>query len=274
MTQGYIDAREASLAMSDADPSGRRRRRRQRPLCRRLGHRSPARLCRRARPATSSSRRRSISGSRRRPRSAMSDTLDRERREIPRQPGRAGRHGPDRRGQGAGRRARLCEEPVQPRRRRASPAGLGLQAVRLSDRARIRPDAGDGPHRPAGLDQRLEAEELHERVSRPGDAADGAGAVAQHGLGAADGRGRAGNVVRDGAPARHHLAADGDAVDRARHVRGLAPRTDRRLCALRQWRLRRHSRMSSSASPPSTARCSTSAPARGRARSSIRPMSA
>ncbi len=40
-------------------------------------------------------------------------------RQIRRQPGRDRRHGPDRRGQGDGRRPRLRREPVQPRRRRA-----------------------------------------------------------------------------------------------------------------------------------------------------------
>ena len=56
-------------------------------------------------------------------------------RQVRRRPGRAGRHRPDRRGQGAGRRARLRHQPLQPRGRRAPPAGLGVQAVRLSDGA-------------------------------------------------------------------------------------------------------------------------------------------
>ncbi len=54
---------------------------------------------------------------------------------------RAGRHDAGRRGAGAGRRAELRREPVQPRRRRQAPARLVVQAVRLSHRARTRTDA-------------------------------------------------------------------------------------------------------------------------------------
>ena len=43
--------------------------------------------------------------------------------------------------QGAGRRAQLCREPVQPRGRGQAPAGLGLQALRLSRRAGTGTDA-------------------------------------------------------------------------------------------------------------------------------------
>ncbi len=58
-------------------------------------------------------------------------------------PGRArGDERADRRGRGDGRRARLREEPAQPRDRSDAPARLGLQAVRLRRRAqhRLRPD--------------------------------------------------------------------------------------------------------------------------------------
>ena len=46
----------------------------------------------------------------------------------------------------------------------------------------------------------------------------------------------------DGAAARHHLAAAGQPVDRARHLRGDAARAGERLCGLRQWRQRASSR--------------------------------
>ena len=82
--------------------------------------------------------------------------------------------------------------------------------------------------------------ELHAEISRPGDAAVGAGAVAQHDLGAARRRGRAGDGGGDGAAAGHRIGAPGDAVDRARYLRGDAPRNNRRLRHLRQWRQGRH----------------------------------
>ncbi len=49
--------------------------------------------------------------------------------------GRARRHDARRRGARAGRRARLCRQPVRPRDPGAAPAGLVVQAVRLSRRA-------------------------------------------------------------------------------------------------------------------------------------------
>ena len=65
----------------------------------------------------------------------------REGREVRRAAGRARRDDAGRRGARAGRRQELRREPVQPRGRRQAPAGLGIQAVRLSDRARARADA-------------------------------------------------------------------------------------------------------------------------------------
>ena len=50
----------------------------------------------------------------------------------------------DGRGQGPGRRPLLLDEPVRPRAEIAPPAGLGLQALRLSGRARERLYAGFG----------------------------------------------------------------------------------------------------------------------------------
>ena len=51
---------------------------------------------------------------------------------------RAGRDRPRRRGPGDGRRQGLCRFDLQPRDPGDAPAGLGVQVVRLSDRARIR----------------------------------------------------------------------------------------------------------------------------------------
>ena len=95
------------------------------------------------------------------------------------------------RGQGADRRAQLRREPVQPRGRRQAPAGLVVQAVRLSRGAREGPDARHGARGRADLRQGLEPGELQPRIFRPGDADQGAVAVAQHGRGPARPRGRA-----------------------------------------------------------------------------------
>ena len=62
-------------------------------------------------------------------------------REVRRAAGRAGRDDAGRRDPRTGRRQELRRKPVQPRGRRQAPAGLGVQAVRLSDRARARADA-------------------------------------------------------------------------------------------------------------------------------------
>ena len=65
------------------------------------------------------------------------------------EPGRVVALDPDGGGQGAGRRAQLRRQPVQPRRRRQAPARLGVQAVRLSRRAGKGPDARHGARRRA-----------------------------------------------------------------------------------------------------------------------------
>ena len=95
--------------------------------------------------------------------------------------------------------------------------------------ARGRADHGQG----------LEPGELFARIFRPGDADQGALAVAQHGRGAA----RAGSRAEDGrahrASARHRLRTRAERFDRARHVGGHAARAGLRLCRLRQWRHRR-----------------------------------
>ena len=58
-----------------------------------------------------------------------------------RDPGGSGRDAARRPGRRDGRRARLCAEPVQPRHPGPAPAGLGVQAVRLSRRLPRRADA-------------------------------------------------------------------------------------------------------------------------------------
>ena len=129
-----------------------------------------------------------------------------------------------------------AESQYQPRGHREAPAGLGVQAVRLSHRDRSRIDAGDDPAGCAARRQGLEARELHPRIFRRGDADAGAGDVAQHGGGAARPRSRGQERGAHRAPARHFLETRGQCLDRARHLGSLAQRTGRRLCAVRQWR--------------------------------------
>ena len=70
---------------------------------------------------------------------------------------RAGGDDAGRRRARAGRRPQLCREPVQPRHRGAAPARLGVQAVRLSHRARARADARHGARGQADLGPGLAA---------------------------------------------------------------------------------------------------------------------
>ena len=83
-----------------------------------------------------------------------------ERRQVQGQPGRAGCDDTEWRGARHGRRPRLRAKPVQPCGRRQAPAGLGVQAVRLFDRAGRRPDARQRTRRQANPDQRLAAGKL------------------------------------------------------------------------------------------------------------------
>ena len=64
--------------------------------------------------------------------------------------GRAGRARPRRRGAGDGRRPRLCRFDLQPRDPGRAPAGIGVQAVRLSGRARSGDEADRHDRRRAG----------------------------------------------------------------------------------------------------------------------------
>ena len=140
------------------------------------------------------------------PRPRWSTSL-RQRRQSRRRPGRAGRDDAGRRGARAGRRPELRREPVQPRGRRQAPARLGVQAVRLSHRDRARADARHRPRGQADQGQGLAAGELRPRIFRPGDADQGAGAVAQHRVGAADAGIRADGGDAHRASARHRLAS-------------------------------------------------------------------
>ena len=128
------------------------------------------------------------------------------------------------------------ESQYQPRGRRQAPAGLGVQAVRLSHRARARADARHRARRQADRDQGLEAGELHPRLLRAGDADAGAGDVAQHGVGAAHARGRTGRGRQDRLPPRHRVEARRQCVARARHLGSLAGRAGLGLRAVRERR--------------------------------------
>ena len=138
----------------------------------------------------------------------------------------------------ARRRQQLRREPVQPRRRRQAPARLGVQAVRLSHRARARAHARHGARGRADHGEGLAAGKLRARISRPGDPDAGARQFAQH-------RRRAPDAWSSGrrrsfAP-RYRLGINSllaaQCLDRARHLGSLADRACLRLCAVRQRRL-------------------------------------
>ncbi len=59
-----------------------------------------------------------------------------------------------------GRRRRLQAQPVQSRDSGDAPAGLGLQGLRLPERLRARPDAGERAGRSADLDRKMAARQL------------------------------------------------------------------------------------------------------------------
>ena len=94
----------------------------------------------------------------------------RQGRQVRRRAGRAGRARSRRRGQGDGRRAQLCRQPVQSRRRGQAPARLVVQALRLSGGAGEGADARHGARGRADHDQGLEPGKLFARIFRPGDA--------------------------------------------------------------------------------------------------------
>ena len=133
----------------------------------------------------------------------------------------------------------LRREPVQPRGRREAPAGLLVQAVRLSGGAGEGPDAGHGARGRADLGQGLEPGKLQPRIFRPRHPDQGALPVPEHGRGPARPRGRPEDGGGGRAPARHHLRARCERHHFARHLGGDAARNGLRLRRLRQWRDRR-----------------------------------
>ncbi len=168
-------------------------------------------------------------------------------------------------------RARLRRERVQSRHRRAAPAGVLVQAVRLcsGDDERL----FDGQHRSrrADLDRQLESPQLRPLLRRAGAAAHGAGQVDQHHPGPHRPGDRTRQDRRDGARARHH--------DRARRspgrCRSASPRS---TCSTWPAPIRpsptpasRRPPTRSRPSPRATAPSSTTAPVTSRRRSGCCP---
>ena len=122
----------------------------------------------------------------------------------------------------AGRRARLWRKPVQPRHRGEAPAGLVIQALRLSDRAGAWPDAGHRARGRADQRQGLAAGKLQPRIFRPGDADQGAVALAQHGRGARRHGGRPQGGRAHGASSWHNFGIAAQRLAGAGHVGGHA----------------------------------------------------
>ena len=170
---------------------------------------------------------------------ALDRRAQRQGRAVQRQPGRPGLDAARRGDPRADRRARLRPEPVQPRHHGQAPARLLVQALRLPRRrgarrhARHRPGGCADPHRQLG------SGELFPSLRGPGHPAHGARPLAQHGRGAPGPGGRPQGRGPDRAAAGHHLAAPGQRLDRARHLRSHAAGDGRRLRGLRQRRQRR-----------------------------------
>ena len=99
---------------------------------------------------------------------------------LSREPGRHGGRRSRRRGARHGRRPRLHREPVQPRHRRAPPAGLLVQALRLRHRAGERHEADLDRGRRPGLHRQLVPAQLLRRLRRLDDADRSAQALDQH----------------------------------------------------------------------------------------------
>ena len=162
---------------------------------------------------------------------------------LSRQPVRHGDRRSRRRRARHGRRPRLHLEPVQPRHRRASPAGLLVQALRLCHRARARHEAEVDRGRRPGLHRQLVPAQLLRRLRRLDDADRSDQALDQHHRGEALDRDRQGQ--RQGRP-RHDRqerqgdgpshAAAGHAVAADRRRRGHRARSHRRLRHLPQSR--------------------------------------
>ena len=151
---------------------------------------------------------------------AIESTLRGIRRAVQRPPGRARLHGAGRRDPRHGRRARLRRLHLQPRRQRAPPAGLLVQALCLCDGAgdreiHARHDGG----RRAGLDRQLVAAELRPLLQGPAHAARRAAPVAEHRGGAALDRDRPAADRRSRRAHGRLDAAQGHPLAAARHRR-------------------------------------------------------
>ena len=136
--------------------------------------------------------------------------------------GGAGRDAPRRAGGRDGRRQELQGIAVQPRHPGAAPAGIGVQAVRLSRRASRRLDARQHHRGRADHDRRLDPGQQRRRLSRRDHLARGVRPVEQCGDGALVGGGRARQRDPRGARPRHHHAAAEQPQPRARHRRASA----------------------------------------------------
>ncbi len=153
------------------------------PLFRRLDRRAAQRFCRyrRSRPHRHDDPRSRPAG---RGRGGNRRDYRARRAQGGGQPGGARGDVARRRGARHGRRSRLRRKPVQSRDAGAAPAGLGLQAVRLSRRARGGLAAFGPVRRRADPHRQLAAARLYRPLSGRDDPGGGAGAVDQHDRGA------------------------------------------------------------------------------------------
>ena len=117
--------------------------------------------------------------------------------------GGAGRDAARRARRRDGRRAQLQGEPVQPRDPGPAPAGIGVQAVRLSRRVARRLDARQHHRGPAGHHRRLDPGQQRRRLSRPDHAARSLRPVEQCGDGPPVGKRRPAQCAARRARARH-----------------------------------------------------------------------
>ena len=120
-----------------------------------------------------------------------------------------------------------------------APAGLRVQAVRLSDGARIGDEADRHDRRRAGDDQRLEPAQLDPHQPRPGDPARSLLPLDQHDQREDRAAGRVRHHRRHGAAVRDHDADLDLSVDGSGFERCPADRDDARLRLGRQQRASR-----------------------------------
>ena len=155
---GFITPDEAASVDPGQDPHPADDQQQQRPLFHRLGAAAARHV---DRPDHRSDRRldhaRSRNAGRRRPRNPRQCARRRARR--------ARRDGSRRGGARDGRRQGLCQFDLQPRDPGRAPAGLRLQAVRLSLGARIGDEADRHDRRRAGDDRRLEPAQRQPRAT-------------------------------------------------------------------------------------------------------------